>query len=258
MKKILDIQNLSFIKDKEILKSISWQVEKGERWALLGANGAGKTSLLSVICGYEVPSSGIMTVDGKTYSECEWQRVREKIAIVSANINRKILTSETALEIVVSGEFAMINFWGTADEKVCQKAVRKMKELGVFHLAASRWSQLSQGERQKVQIARSLMVNPTVMFLDEPCTGLDPVARDNFVGFMEKISESKKIPAIVLATHYVEEIPPSFTNAMVIRDGEVLASGKIGDVVTSSVLSEAYGADCKVSRRNGRFSLKIS
>lgn len=258
MKKILDIQNLSFIKDKEILKSVNWQVEKNERWALLGANGAGKTSLLSTICGYEVPSAGVMTVDGKTYSEYEWQKVREKIAIVSAQINRKIQTSETALEIVVSGEFAMLNFWGTAEESVCKKAVKKMKELGVFHLAASRWNQLSQGERQKVQIARALMINPTIMFLDEPCTGLDPVARDNFVGFMEKFSESKKIPAIVLATHYVEEIPPSFTHAIVVKDGEVLASGEIDKVVTSSILSDAYGAKCKVGRKNGRFTLKIA
>ena len=257
MKRILDIQNLSFIRDKEILKSVCWQVEKGERWALLGANGAGKTTLLSTICGYTSPSAGSMSVNGKTYTECEWSRVREKIAIVSAHINRRIKPFETALEIVVSGEFAMLNFWGTADEKVCAKAVRKMKDLGVFHLAASRWEQLSQGERQKVQIARALMVNPTVMFLDEPCTGLDPVARDNFVAFMGYVAESKKVPAIVLATHYVEEIPPSFTHAIVLKDGEVLAAGEIEKVVKSDVLSEAYGAQCKVSRAKGKFSLKI-
>lgn len=258
MKKVLDIRDLSFVvADKQILKGVCWQVQKGERWALLGANGAGKTSLLSTICGYNTPSCGTMSVDGKTYSEYEWQKVRERIAIVSSQLNRQIGPTETVLETVVSGAYAMLNFWGDASAEVCRRAIRKMSELEIGHLAPSLWGRISQGERQKVLIARALMVRPAVIFLDEPCTGLDPVARDRFVAFMDSVSSSGKIPAVVLATHHVEEIPPSFTHAIVLKGGTVLKSGEIGSVVASDTLSEAYGAKCRVSRRGGRFSLRV-
>lgn len=258
MKKILDIKDLCFVADKQIiLKDINWSVNEGERWVLLGANGSGKTSLLSTICAYNTPSSGSMSVAGKTYSEYEWQKVRERIAIVSAHLNRQINAEELALETVVSGEFAMLNLWGNVSKGVCSKAVAKLRDFKIEHLAASKWGTLSQGERQKVLIARAMMVNPYVVFLDEPCNGLDPIARAEFVGFMNEISLSKKIPAMVLATHHIEEIPQSFTHALVLKDGAVLASGKIDDIINSHTLSTAYGAKVKVFKRSGKFFLKI-
>lgn len=258
MKKILDIKDLCFVADKQIiLKDINWSVNEGERWVLLGANGSGKTSLLSTICAYNTPSSGSMTVAGKTYSEYEWQKVRERIAIVSAHLNRQINAEELALETVVSGEFAMLNLWGDVSKGVCDKAVSKLRDFKIEHLAASKWGTLSQGERQKVLIARAMMVNPYVVFLDEPCNGLDPIARKEFVGFMNEISLSKKIPAMVLATHHIEEIPPSFTHALVLKDGAVLASGEIGGIINSQILTEAYGAKVKVFKKAGKFFLKI-
>lgn len=255
MKRILDIKNLTFTASKQILKGIDWQVNDGERWVILGANGAGKTSLLSTICGFNYLTDGEMSVCGKKYSECDWTKIKERIAIVSASVNRRIEASENVLETVVSGAYSMINFWGTADESVCRKAVKKMKEFKIEHLASSLMGAVSNGERQKVLIARALMINPSVLFLDEPCSGLDPVARDKFVAFLNELAESKKIPAIVLATHHLEEIPPSFTHAIILKEGKVLASGEIADVVNSKNLSEAYGAKCMVARRNKRFSL---
>lgn len=258
MKKILDIKDLCFVADKQIiLKDINWSVNEGERWVLLGANGSGKTSLLSTICAYNTPSSGSMSVAGKTYSEYEWQKVRERIAIVSAHLNRQINAEELALETVVSGEFAMLNLWGNVSKGVCSKAVAKLRDFKIEHLAASKWGTLSQGERQKVLIARAMMVNPYVVFLDEPCNGLDPIARAEFVGFMNEISLSKKIPAMVLATHHIEEIPQSFTHALVLKDGAVLAGGEIGDIINSHTLSTAYGAKVKVFKKAGKFFLKI-
>lgn len=132
-----------------------------------------------------------------------------------------------------------------------------MKELGIGNLVDDRWEYISQGERQKALIARALMLKPSVVFLDEPCTGLDPVARAKFVEFLDSLAASPKIPAIVMATHYVEEIPPSFSHAIIIKGGKVLVSGEISKVLTSKNLSEAYGAECALSRRNGRYELRI-
>ncbi len=257
MKNFFKIKDLSFIVDKPILDKITWNVEKNERWVLMGANGSGKTSLLSTICGYNTPSSGEMTIDDKTYSEYEWQKIRERIAIVSAQINRQIQSTETALETVISGAYAMLNFWGSPSKEVLRRALKNMKDLKISYLQDSLWGKISQGERQKVLIARALMIRPLVMFLDEPCTGLDPVARENFVNFIDELAKKKQSPAMIFATHHVEEIPPSFTHAIVLKDGKVLKSGKIEETLTSKILSQAYNAKCSLTCRNKKFSLKV-
>ena len=210
-----------------------------------------------------------MWVDGKKYSTCNWQKMREKIALVGSQIKRRINPDEKVLEVVVSGKFAQINYWGKITRPLIFEAYKKMKELGIGNLVDDRWEYISQGERQKALIARAqlfaqaaqfpgaLMLKPSVVFLDEPCTGLDPVARAKFVEFLDALAASPKIPAIVMATHYVEEIPPSFSHAIIIKNGKVLVSGEISKVLTSKNLSEAYGAECALSRRNGRYELRI-
>ena len=256
-KKILEARGLTFEAGRKILDGIDWAVLEGERWVLLGANGAGKTSLLSTICAYNTPSSGDMWVDGKKYSTYNWQKMREKIALVGSQVKRKINPDEKVLEVVVSGKFAQINYWGRITRPLIFEAYEKMKELGIGGLVDDCWEYISQGERQKALIARALMAKPSVVFLDEPCTGLDPVARGQFVEFLDSLARSKKIPAIVMATHYVEEIPPSFTHAIIIKGGRVLASGDISKVLTSKNLGEAYGAECSLRRRGGRYELRV-
>lgn len=243
-KKILDIQKLCFVTDHPVLSNIDWQVFEGERWVLLGANGAGKTSLISTICAYNTPSSGEMTVDGKTYSNYDWQKVRQKIALVGSQIKRSFGANESVLDVVVSGKFAQINYWGRISNALRQEAIAKLRSLGIARLAPRLWSYISQGERQKVLLARALMLTPTIVFLDEPCAGLDPVARKNFIKFLDKLSKNKKIPAIILATHYVEEIPDSFQKAIALKSGRVLFSGDISDVMSSSVMSRIYSSPC--------------
>lgn len=256
-KKILDIRNLCFSTEKPILDDINWTVLDGERWVLLGGNGAGKTSLISTICAYNTPSSGEMFVDGKEYSNYNWQKMRERIALVGSQLRRAINRSEKVMEVVVSGKFGQINYWGKITKQLIKEAFEQMKRFGIAHLVDSDWFLISQGERQKVLLARSMMLKPSVVFLDEPCTGLDPIARKEFVGFLGSLCADKSIPAIIMATHYVEEIPPSFTHAIIIKDGKILAQGKIDKVLTSKNLSEAYGAPCKLSKSKGFYKLSV-
>ncbi len=256
-KKILDVRNLSFIADRPIVDGITWTVLEGERWVLLGANGSGKTSLISTICAYNTPSSGEMSVDGKTYASFNWQKMREKIALVGSQLRRAINRDEKVVDVIVSGKFAQINYFGRITKKLVLEAYGQMKRFGIAHLIDSDWFLISQGERQKVLMARAMMLKPSVVFLDEPCTGLDPIARREFVKFLDKLCSDKTIPAIVMATHYVEEIPPSFTHAIIIKGGKMLASGKIEKVMTSKNLSEAYGAECRLSKRGGFYKLSV-
>ncbi len=256
-KKILDLEEISFIADRPVLKDINWTVYEGERWALLGANGSGKTSLISTICAYNTPSSGRMAVAGREYSACNWQDTRRKIALVGGDLRRRIGATEKVVEVIVSGKFAQINYWGKITRPLVMEAYDKMLRLGIENLIDSDWAYISQGERQKVLLARALMLKPSVVFLDEPCSGLDPIARRDFIEFLNSLCADKGIPAIVMATHYVEEIPPAFGHALIIKGGEILASGKIAEVLNSANLSKAYGAPCKLSKRANSYSLKV-
>ena len=260
-KKILEIEKLSLYapdSGAKILKSISWSINSGERWVLLGANGAGKSSLISAICGYSMPAECLLRVAGLEYSKDNWREVRERIALVGTHLHRGINGGEKVVDVIISGKFAMINYWGRITRQLVLEAYSKMRQLGIAHLIDSEWRHISQGEREKVLIARSLMTKPDVVILDEPCSALDPVARRNFVRFLDRIGRHKTPHAMILATHYIGEIPPCFTHALVLRRGSVMAAGEIGKVVNSETLSKAYGAECKVSRRNGMFSFALA
>ena len=257
MKKTVEIKNLSFIADKEILSNLNWVFCSGERWVILGANGAGKTSLLSTICAYNTPSSGELIVNGKKYSAYDWNLVRREISLVGSHLERAIRPAETVLDTVMSGKLAMINYWGKLDKKLIAEAKRKLISLGISDLAFRTWGQISQGERKKVLIARAMMIKPKILFLDEPCSGLDPLARKKFLQFLSDLCKNSKIPAIAMTTHYVEEIPSAFTHCLILREGKILAAGKIEDVMTSANLSKAYGVKCVLSRSRGKYSLKI-
>ena len=254
---ILSLNKVSFTTFRPVLKSVSWSVASGERWVLLGANGSGKTSLISTLCAYNTPSSGTMSVAGEEYSKTDWREVREKIALVGSGIERSIRPNETVLEVVAGGKFAMINFFGKITDELVEESMKCLKKTGVAKRAFDEWAYISQGERQKVLIARALMVKPVAMLLDEPCTGLDPVARMDFVKFLDRLSKDKSIPAIVLATHQVAEIPKGFGHAIIMRKGSVMKAGKIEEVMTSENLGKAYGAQCKLSGTPGNYELKI-
>ena len=160
-----------------ILNNITWQVLPGQHWAILGANGSGKTSLLSALTGYLMPTAGEISLLGETYGQADWRELRKKIGIVSSAVRQLMAEDEPAVKAVASGKYAMIDFWGRlsrADENHAQKILRQIE---CIHLAERPWRVLSQGERQRVLIGRALMARPRVLILDEPCAGLDPAAR---------------------------------------------------------------------------------
>jgi len=91
---------------------VNWRVERGQHWAMLGANGSGKTSLLSALTGYLMPTAGEISLLGQNYGQSDWRELRKKIGIVSSSIRQMMANSEPALETVASGKFAMIDFFG--------------------------------------------------------------------------------------------------------------------------------------------------
>ena len=120
------------------------------------------------------------------------------------------------------------------------------------------WRFLSQGERQRVLIGRALMARPELLILDEPCAGLDPVAREQFLQFLERLSRDSGAPSLVLVTHHAEEIMPGFSHVLILKNGRVLASGPKDRVMTARHLSEAFGAPLRLTHSNGRYALIVT
>ena len=253
---ILTVRDLTIQRgDIVILKDVSWEVARGEHWVILGANGSGKTSLLSALTGYLTPTDGEITVLGETFGASDWRELRKHIGLVSSAIRQMVPDEENALTTVVSGKDAMIGYWGDtkiSDRKIARQLLRKVE---AEYLADRPWLVLSQGERQRVLIARSLMARPRLLILDEPCAGLDPVARVQFLNFLPRLGTQRAAPALVLVTHHVEEIMPAFSHALLLREGRVIAAGERARVLTSALLSKTFAAPLRIAHRRQRYAL---
>ena len=253
----LELRDVYYVANgKKILDSINWKVQPGEHWAILGANGSGKTTLLRIASGYLWPNRG-----GEVYRKGETlihlPELRKSIGWVTASLVNEIPVQERALNTVVSGKFAQIGYlggyWGQASSYDYACARRYLTELGCAYLREQEFGTLSQGEQQKVLIARARMTKPYLIILDEPCAGMDPGARENFLASLRKLGAQRKIPALIYVTHHIEEILPLFRKTLVLRDGKVLHAGKTLEVLKTRTLKELYGASLSLIRRKGRF-----
>ena len=251
---ILKVSQLCVVRGRtEILKGVDWRVQRGEHWVILGPNGCGKTSLLKSLTGYLSPTSGDISLLGRNYGEADWRELRLEIGIVTSALQASIPLAETAMETVVSGRYAQLDLWAKPTRAEKADGRRLLRFVGAAHLARREWAHLSQGERQRILIARALMARPKVLILDEPCAGLDPVSREEFLWFVEGVARRRSGPSLVLVTHHAEEIMPAFTHALVLRGGNVFASGPKSKVVTTRHLSGAFGAQISVRRNRGRY-----
>jgi iron complex transport system ATP-binding protein len=239
----------------QILRGVDWRVAAGEHWAILGANGSGKTTLLKALTGYMPPTTGEISLLGARYGKTDWRELRLHVGVVMSAFIAAIPPAETALDTVVSGKYAQLDLWhaGTAADR--RAARRLLGAVGLEYLATREWLYLSQGERQRVLIARALMARPRLLILDEPCAGLDPVAREKFLRFIDALARRRRGPALLLVTHHVEEIMPAFSHALLIRRGGVVAAGPCGGVLTAANLAATFGAPLRLRRAAGRYQI---
>jgi iron complex transport system ATP-binding protein len=135
--------------------------------------------------------------------------------------------------------------------------MRILRQVECAHLAARPWRVLSQGERQRILIGRALMARPRLLILDEPCAGLDPLSREHFLQFIQRLGGSKNSPTLILVTHHVEEIMPVFSHVLLLKKGRVLGAGPRDRILASGPLSETFGAKVALRRRAGRYHLVI-
>ncbi len=250
MSVLLELKHLRVTRGSTaILHDISWRVARGEHWVILGPNGCGKTSLLKALTGYLSPSSGEMALLGRQYGRTDWRELRYEIGIVTSALQASIPPAEVALETVVSGRYAQLDLWASPTAAEFAEAKKLLRFVHAEKLINREWIYLSQGERQRVLIARALMTRPRLLILDEPCAGLDPVARAEFLSFIDKVARRRGGPGLVLVTHHVEEITPAITHALFLRDGRTIASGPRKTTLNSKNLAAAFGAPLKLVQR---------
>jgi len=246
---VVELQDIVLERDGvRILDGVSWTVRRGEHWALLGANGCGKTTLLKVVAGYEWPTTGSVSVLGEKFGETDLRVLRRRIGWVSSAIAQRFPQDDSALKIALSGYEASMGLWREFSAQETERAHRALEETGAAAIADRPWKVLSQGERQRVLIARSLVNDPPLMILDEPCAGLDPAARERFLDDMEALAAKPDAPCLVLVTHHVEEIRPFVSRTLAMRDGKAIACGPTGECLTQAVLARAFGRPCELSR----------
>ncbi|MDL0434908.1 MULTISPECIES: ABC transporter ATP-binding protein [unclassified Niallia] len=238
---------------KWILKDINWEINRGEHWVLYGLNGAGKSALLNMICAYYHPTVGKLTVLDKEFGASELgANLRKRIGLVSSRLQQNLYVSDSAYEIILSGAYASIGLYETPTDEVRAKAIRLLRELGCYEYADRAYSSLSQGEKQRVLIARSLMLDPELIILDEPATGLDFLAREQLLETIQTLAQMEAAPTIIYVTHHLEEILPVFSSTLLLKEGTVFAKGKTEEIMTSSSLSEYFSFPVDVIWSNGR------
>jgi len=237
-----------------IVGPVDWDVRADERWVILGANGSGKTSLLRLAGAERRPTSGIVEVLGSRLGRVDLRRLRARIGVASTAITDQLRVTVPAREAVMSARFgALETWWHDYDDEDRARAEELLDFVGCLPLASRQLATLSQGERQRVMLARALMSRPELLLLDEPAAGLDLPARELLVDRLASLAGDPLAPTMVLVTHHVEEIPPGITHALVISEGAVIARGPIDVTLTSEALTDAYRLPVVVERRDERW-----
>ena len=250
---MIRLENVSLWRGRDyLLKNVCWEVFQGEHWAILGLNGSGKTTLLNMINGYLFPSAGKVTVLGNQFGSYDLRELRKSIGWVSTSLQEKLYVTETAAEIVISGKKAMIGLFEDPSEEDLEEAMQLLTRLGCGGFLHRTYQTLSQGEKQKVLIARALMANPRLLILDEPCTGLDLFARENLLRFIDQLGREADAPTLIYVTHRTEEVLPIFNRTLLLKKGEVYGKGNTLDMLTEEVLSGFLDTDVMVTTTGNR------
>ncbi|GIE93790.1 ABC transporter ATP-binding protein [Paractinoplanes rishiriensis] len=257
---VLAFDRVSVIRGGNFLvRSLSWQVELDERWVILGPNGAGKTTLLNLATARLHPSRGTAWVLGERLGRTDVNELRTRIGLSTGQFGERIPPSERVLDVVVTAAWSVVGRWRESyDPQDEARARQLLGQLGMGALVEREFGTLSEGERKRTLIARALMTDPELMLLDEPSAGLDLGGREDLIARLTDLALDPDSPAMVLVTHHVEEIPPGFTHGLLLREGSIVASGLLGEVMTADNLTKTFGLPLVVDRRGDRYTARAA
>jgi len=255
---VLEFTDVTVVRDRRtILGPLTWQVEATDRWVVLGPNGAGKSTLLQIAATLMHPSAGTARILGQRLGRTDVFELRPRVGLASTAMARLIPGGETVLDAVMTAAYAVLGRWNEQYDALDEQRARSvLAEWRLDHLADRHFGTLSDGEQKRVQIARATMTDPELLLLDEPAASLDLGAREELVELLSAYATGPASPAIVMVTHHVEEIPPGFNRALLLREAAPVAAGAIESTITSDLLSATFGRPLLVSTDGDRFTAR--
>jgi len=244
---------------RRLLGPVSVSIGTGEHWAVLGPNGAGKTTLMRILGAERAPSSGTATVLGARIGATDLRLLRGRIGVVSHAVADRLPATATALEIVLTGRRGVLApWWATSDDADRSRGLSVLAALGCDGLSDQAFGLCSQGERQRVLLARSLFVEHPLLLLDEPGAGVDLPGREALILALTALARAPGPPTTVHVSHSLEDLPPSTSHALLLRAGEVVALGPIEEVLTERSMGRCFGLEMTVKRDDGRWTARAS
>ncbi|MGF9911693.1 ABC transporter ATP-binding protein [Paenibacillus ehimensis] len=259
MEHVIDIQNVTWKNGQNyLLHNVSWTVRPKEHWALLGLNGSGKTTLLNMINGYLWPTTGSVSVLGHRFGEVDLRELRRSIGWVSSSLQEKLYATDKTQYVVISGKYATIGLYERLSDEDLDRSQALMRTLGCMHLWDREFRTCSQGEKQKVLIARALMADPHLLILDEPCNGLDLFSREKLLDSIQELSCQEQSPTLIYVTHHTEEIVPAFSHTLLLRRGEVVRSGPTESILEADILTDFFEAPVEVEKHRQRVYVRAA
>ena len=236
---------------KRILNGINWHIEDGDCWVLFGRNGSGKTKLLEIITGYLYPSQGEVIRFGCSHTGSDIRELRKRIGYTSSVVRDMFSSNEKVIDAVVSGLYASIGLYRKPAAAENEKAALLIQKVGLGGREYDVISHLSDGEKQKILMLRALINDPDLLILDEPATGLDIIAREEFLESLAEITREKK-HSVIYVTHHVEEITPLFDRIFIMNNGECFYNGRIEEALDKDTFTSLFGRGIEVFRRGER------
>lgn len=241
-----------FTTGQVILDDISWTVRSGEHWALLGANGAGKTTVLRMIGALMHPTTGSVEALGHRLGRVDVRELRAHIGLVSSA--QKVPQDATGHTVVLTGHTGTVQpLWRKYDAEVRERAHALLAELEIKELADRPYGVCSGGQRARILVARALMAAPSLLLLDEPFNALDLPSREDLIDAMHRLALTRTGLATITVTHHLEELSPAIGHVLLLKEGRVLTVGPAPEVLTGDRMTECFGRPIDVSRHEGRW-----
>ncbi|MEJ5284702.1 MAG: ATP-binding cassette domain-containing protein [Brevinematales bacterium] len=249
---ILKLENILLKReDKILLENISFELSSGEKMAILGKNGSGKSLLLQLIAGYISPSSGEIYRFGERHGESDLREIRKKIGFLGTSIKHYMHENEIVIDAVVSGKYATIGKYDEYTKVDYEKANTFLEMVNCIHLKNRFFGNLSDGEKERVLIARAMMNEPELLILDEPCSNLDIASREEFLEALENTFKIHKRISAIFVTHHTEEILNFFDRILILKNGKILKSGD-KSLINEKDISEAFDINVRIFEQANR------
>lgn len=253
---VIELHNVTMSRSGHtIVNQVSWTTQAHQHWVVMGPNGAGKTSLVRALTGREYVDSGDIHLVDAPLSHYSSEELGTIVGFASSSLLPRVNSAMSAQDVVKTAAWGQSVTFDEEYEDVDEsRAQDVLAAFGVAHVAHQRFSTLSEGERQRVLLARALMADPQILILDEPTAGLDLGARETLMRALKEIMQDPHAPQVVIITHHVEEIPSGITHALLVKDGAVHSSGPIAQVVTGVNMSELFDIPLNVTHHDGRWT----